>query len=1026
MALQWQNIEIPIGGVDQYTDAPHVILTKMQVLENVRFYKPPSVSRRKGYDELGSAQIGGASLDSPLRLHGVRKETLMCSQSRVYSYGETPAAWSERGNISDFLVSQTKLINDGNRNICDGDLGISGSCLVCVWGGSANTIQGCILDLSSDTIVGTISFSGGMTAGQHRVLVLGTYIFVLFSPTTGGGISYAYLNTASTWSFSAASSLPTTQSVGTTPVWDACILGNSSDQFVVGYRRSSNDEPMVDLFTHVSGSVGGAPSANWANDAAINIPASTSGGACAIAATDNEDVYFVYNTDVPSTRRVVLSDTLVETVAPATLGVTNGGTIAMTHMAMCRLTSSSAFLLFEYPASGSTVAHTRYCSLSDAGAVGTETVLTDWVPASKPFMFSSSIRAAVMYESDEQPTFAVVELTNSSGGIRDPRWHATFARSRAADHALNNECFLPALVQDSTRGTLEVALGVRFLMRFAKVGDETITLDKAGIHRLRLDYASTHLQQGAEWGPDGFFVAGSRPSYYDGHAVAEHGFATYPERFAFSSATAAGGPYKLANGQSYSYVLVYEYLDATGNVIRSATSEVDTQTTTAANQHFVINFNETLLTARGVVSGYTSLFTTVRVVPYRTLAGPPADAVYYRDSTLGFSATVGSTVTVGTEFDDAALILNEQLYTTGDILDNAGTPPCRDVHQHNGRLWICGAEEQDWLWFSQPYQEGEQPRFNEALRVKVDYPVFALHSLDENLVAFHDAGISLVVGDGPPATGGLDLGFGVVNVPTDVGCIIPESIVTMPMGVMFQSAKGIYILKRDLSVEWIGAPIKKTLETYTRITGAVLMADAQQVVFTAVSADASIRIVYDYALDQWMIDTCHTIASTSARCWHSGRFTHVYTGPALRYFAQNTTTTTDSETVVTYPAIRIRTPYIKLNTLQGWQAVRRFTVLAKKLGNHGVTIKVDYDEAGTYAETHSWTIAEISALPREQLEIHTSRRKCESISFEFLETNVTQDSVYSPSAGPEVISFVVEGGFLPGGAKGYSGSTHRK
>lgn len=1028
MAVQWQNIEIPIGGVDQYTAAEHVVLTKMQVLENCRFYKPPSVSRRKGYDELGAAQIGGASLDSPLRLHGVRKETLMCSQTRLYAYGEGPAAWSERGNLSDFLVSQTKLLNDGNRNLCDADLGISGNCLVAVWGGGANEIQGCIFDLTNDTIVGSISFAVPMSAGQFRVITLGTYVFIVFHQTGTGVLNYTFLNTQSTWAFSTPGALPTTTNVGTSPVWDACALGGSSSQFLVGYRRTTDSAPQVDLFAHVSGSVGGGPTDTWANDAAINIPDAATGGAVGITGTDNEDVYFVYNTDVPSTRRVVLSDVLAETVAPATLGVTNGGTIALTHFGLCRRTSSSALLLFEYPVASTTRAHTRYCSLSDAGAVASESVFPDWVPVSKPIMYAGSVRSVVMYESDEQPTYVVVELTASDGSVRAPRWHATFQRNRAADHALNNECFLTTLVQDSTRGTLEAALGVRFQIRFGGVLDETITIDKSGIHRLRLDYSNTHLQQGAEWGPDGFFIAGSRPSYYDGSSVAEHGFATFPERHT-GIVLATGG---VLSAGGYGYCVVYEFLDSAGNVIRSVPSAF-MQGDAAAGDRIRVTMEETLLTAKASLSGYTGTFTTVRVIGYRTTAGAlgsagPANAVYYRDSITGVSAVAGQLLFIGdaTSPTDTQLVFNEQLYTTGDILDTAGTPPCRDVHQHNGRLWLCGAEEADWVWFSQPYQEGEQPRFNEALRVKVDYPVYALASLDEQLVAFHESGISVIIGDGPPATGGLDLGFGVVNVPSDVGCIIPESIVQMPMGVMFQSQKGIYILKRDISVDWIGSPVKRILETFTRVTGAVLMADAQEVIFTVVNADASIRLVYNYALDQWMVDTCHTIASTSARCWHSSRYTQVYTGPALHYYAQNTTTTTDSETAVTYPAIRIRTPYIKLNTLQGWQSVRRFTALCKKLGDHGVTIKVDYDEAGTFAEVHSWTIAQITALPREQLEIHLSRRKCESVAFEFLETNVTQDSVYTPSAGPEVISFVCEGGFLPGGSKGYSGSSHRK
>lgn len=1016
MTVQWQMIEIPIAGVDQYTDAPHVIAGKMHTLENVRFYKPPTVSRRYGWTELTGTQFGGGAVDVPLRLAGFKKETLAMSASHLYAYSHTGEAWSERGSVSDCIIEQQKVFFDISQDVPEADSGIANGFMVIFWGGSANNVQGAIVDLASNSVVKTISTATTVALGQCRVFAVGSYVFVIVHEGGGGTLGYFTVNTASGLTVSSVSTVPLTGAVGTSPVWDAATLGTT--KFLVGYRDSSTNEPMADLFTPVAGVLGGAPDANWANDAAINIPDAANDGAVAIYGTQGEDVYFAYSTDAPSTRAVITSDALAETVAPFNLDASN----AFVRMSMCRLTSSSVFLSVEHPVvSGFDYRHIRYGSLSDAGVLSTPEIQDAWRPASKPILVSGSVRQLLAYESDTQATYAWCELTDSTGTVREPRWFGTFSRNRAAG-PITNACFLTAPNSYSTLGSIEMALGQKYVSLFSKQGDENVITARSGIVRMSSIFSSTHANQSAPWG-DGLLIAGGRPSFYDGNTVAEHGFATFPERFD-STAVATGGV--LAAGD-LSYVLVYEFLDNAGNIIRSATSEVQTETV-GANGRIRVDVDETLLTMRGTISGYTGVFTSVRIVPYRTLSGPPANAVFYRDSTLGYSATRTTSFHVGdaTSPLEAELPLQEQLYTTGDILDNGGTPPFADVHTHNNRIFACGAEERAWVWFSQPYQEGEEPRFNEGLRVPMDEDVFCLESLDENLIAFHATGISAVVGDGPAATGGLDLGFGVVTVPTDVGCIVPESLLRTPVGVFFQSAKGIHLLKRDLSVVWIGAPVKRILETYTQVTGAALLSDSQEAVFFVRSLASSGRLIYNLELEQWSFDTCPFVATTGAAVWRSGRKTIAYGTTGSRYFAQGTTTTTDSETASTYPAVKIRTPYIKLNTLQGWQSVRRFLVLANKLGDHSVTIKVDYDYEGTFAETHSWTVAQISALTKEQLEVQLTRRKCESVAFEFLETNDTFDSLYTASAGPEVVSLVCEGGFKVGGYKRMARETNTK
>ena len=75
----------------------------------------------------------------------------------------------------------------------------------------------------------------------------------------------------------------------------------------------------------------------------------------------------------------------------------------------------------------------------------------------------------------------------------------------------------------------------------------------------------------------------------------------------------------------------------------------------------------------------------------------------------------------------------------------------------------------------------------------------------------------------------------------------------MPLGLMFKSEKGIYLLGRDFKVVYIGAAV----EAYNSmtITSATLLADTNEVRFTTMEGRT---LVYDYFHNRWATFTGQT------------------------------------------------------------------------------------------------------------------------------------------------------------------------
>jgi hypothetical protein len=456
-----------------------------------------------------------------------------------------------------------------------------------------------------------------------------------------------------------------------------------------------------------------------------------------------------------------------------------------------------------------------------------------------------------------------------------------------------------------------------------------------------LDFGSRARWSHARHG-DALFLGGAVLSVFDGDIVTEAGFLDRPNKPTTSlGAGALTGTYR--------YVAVREAVDASGNVAFSSVSTPSDAVSPAAQ-------NVTVSTTPLTVSGRW----IHRTVFYRTDDG--GEAPYYR---LGVG-TDGGTGAVTITDSTADVTARAKLYapnlpgTAGEALDRRAAPGLTHVVSYNGML--VGVRGSSLVYSGQEVY-GEATWFSPIFEVPVSGggDFVGLCVLDGTLYAFKRGRVYAVVGE-PPSDNGLQGGLGSPRViASDVGCIDPGSIVATSLGVFFQSARGIELLTRAQSVEWIGEGIQTTLASYPVVSSAVLDERNSLVRFSLAATESAGAVsgngrdvVYDLTLKAWQsVDTKYGAGAAEA----SQSASLVYLDSAWRYAwlgtdgtvyyerdADDASAYLDGSTWITMSA---ETAWLKLGGIQGQHFVNKVLLLARKSTRADLSTYLTYDYAQT-------------------------------------------------------------------------------
>lgn len=421
-----------------------------------------------------------------------------------------------------------------------------------------------------------------------------------------------------------------------------------------------------------------------------------------------------------------------------------------------------------------------------------------------------------------------------------------------------------------------------------------------------------------------------------------------------------------------------------------------------------------------VGTGYTSSPTIAQpILTSERRISPLVDIIDATDPAWTIPLTViGGATGTSANADD---YFDLPLYTNGGVLENDPTPNPLHATTTRERVWVIDSEDRFSVWYSKRVQPAVGAEFSglQTLRVPTEAgELVALGSVDDLVLFFSESSIyALDTADtGPDATG-----FGdwppLRRISREVGCVNAASVVTTDVGCFFASAAGIYLVQSTGQLTWAGRDLADTLDPET-IVSAHVVSERREVTF----ATSTGLYVFDYDHSQWTIigwtDTDRPTASGAVL-----RASAEYEGESVVAASGGIVWQEDSASQerVLY---QVRTGWIHLAGLQGFQRIRRFGLLGRigfepalppvfeappNLGT--LTIRVFYDYDDTSFDDYSIDLFDVlSQLDPMRLRMRLACQQCESISFRVTvnATAIGDQQLYSPR--PELAGLALEVG----------------
>lgn len=1038
MALQKRSVAIQFAqGIDTKTDAKQVLPGKLVDLQNAVFLKNGTVSKRNGYDARGQIVdgSGGAAYRNAQGLGARGDELLLFANATSLSYRPSSDTWSQGQAVSSVVASSDVVARTGTDQTLP-DAATNGGVTVVAWEDNRGGVWAAVLEAASQRIL-TIPTQLDASGVRPRVVAVGNVLHVLW--VNGVILWVATVNPASPGSFGAAVPLTSDLDAGNA-VYDACATFDAFDAARrPGLVAWSTPNGYRLAWIHQSGVIGspatGLPSAGTfltgsvTGPIAVSLwltnPNNVSAPEAAVAWCNSNLNYSFFN---------------AVTMVSVQSGVLSAGPVTWN-----RCTIEFADLVNEQPIAwwaGEVNGATADVNLVRTGSIDGATNLVvgptihGHAIASRAYYDAGDVYVALVHPVLFFPYVAVCQL---SGSMRaQARLLPGLSAGILARSHLPSAFPMNLGASGSTSRQHAVCLPYRIQLS----GSSGTQFGEVGIQLFTLDHDHDDAYRAAQLGR-GLYLSGALVQHYDGDRWAEASFHAAPDtasgHIAFS--TAGGGA--LTTAQFYGYKVLYEEIDGQGELHRGAVSTGTIVHLTGGDTSVTLTIPTCRLTSKR----------RVRIGVFRSLASSTAptdpEAIeYFRVSSVdptagGANGYVLNDPTVDTlSFQDlladATVGTLEPLYTNGGVLSN-------DPEESGGEFIVAGKGRLFWI---DPLN-GNQVNYSQELEIDTaaDLSAFlfqlidpfggdivALAVMDDSVVCFKETAIFAFQGPGPAPDGTSVQGDGWTPprlVTSDVGCKSRSSVVNTPLGVAFQSEKGICLLGRDLQVRRIGDDVWAFRNQ--RVTRATLIPDRPHVVFLT---DAGSTLLWDYDKNQWSRFTNHEgfDAVVVGGVYH-------YLRTDGRVFAETAGQYADATMQI--PMV-IETAQVKFSgVLQGWQKVIRALVVGNYVSPHALRMeyKLDYEPAwaapadhrmdadqtpsnygvgddGNYGDGNYQPPAGLQSVTYQR-DYHINRR-CQAIAFRFSDVDVAQyvngQTNYTPAALGA--SFELSELLLTGGAVG--------
>lgn len=1033
MALRSQLIEIPVGGgVDERVAAKHRPGGKYRSLVNARFPKAGEAEKRPGNAIFLNTQDSAELWDTGYgRLYAFGSQLLFSDGYRLAAGSTVANDFITKDQVSEAVVTVAGVASTAGA-VHSLDMAAGGGWIMSVWCDTEYPAVGDIFYSLREYATGAeyVSAARLTTAGTFyapRVIYAGGQFFVFYLENATNNIK-VHRSVADT-TLGTASNLRTdngafAQSYDVTPLTGTSNFvlvqtTNGATPNLKAYIYNNANPPVLQSTATSSEANGGQ---------AVSVHASVSGRIW---------IGYAYTSGANTTWRVThFNGALTEQAGfPKTLLTRT--TAFESHCTINPLDNgTNCAVLFSTKRTASTM---LYAPIVDTSATILATadnrVTYHVLLASRPFLqsksgdfFSLARGYCWVYAGGARTTARVADSPYSyvlvDIGVDDVTTAILPARPVAISHprAASNPIFdtVPFLVSVMSPATNVWVSGAR--AKKSNAGRSSMELVSA-------DFASSTRLRGAYLGGC-LYLSGGIPSVFDGQRVCESGFLYDPDvttaaPFTAVNAAQAGG---MDNG-TRNYVIVYVWANELGQVIRSSPSSPVSATASqgAGNNKHTLSLPCLNLTTRQDAAG--SFRPQVGIEVYRTTAAAQSGPYYLVHSEIDTPKNdpTAETISYVDKATDTAIATSPQLYTRlngtqQSTLENVQAPCFLDVLAHRGALWGIDPGGRQ-VWVSKPFVDGEQVAFTDdnVLPIAEDAALVALAPLDEVVIAFSRSRIYAIDGAVPSGAAGDAGSLSVRRVSSDFGCINPDSVVVLPVGLGFQADGGYYILDRGLNViTTFSFPVVDTLAANPTISSAVVHPTGQYLLITChAGGTTGVRLAFDYTSPPddplWSVDHLHgrdtadvksisSVVVAGALYWLD-KDGQVYVETPARWLDAYNTSLATGEWI----AFSGELGEIHLNTMQGYQRVWFAHLLGTRYTAHDLTLEVAVDYSDAW-QTKTWADSLISTWPLEQARLDIVKQFGQSIRVRFSDATPTGGASVGTGRGFAVSSIVLDVG----------------
>lgn len=505
---------------------------------------------------------------------------------------------------------------------------------------------------------------------------------------------------------------------------------------------------------------------------------------------------------------------------------------------------------------------------------------------------------------------------------------------------------------------------------------------------VELDFSGKTTQVATTRGSATF--GGGNVGWYTGQAMQELGFASGP---VIATITDAADPSGTITNGTYTYLGVLESYDEKGNLTRSLPGPPVQYTVAGGGTHHVDVTFYTVGPSQRYQAGKrfaVVLFRADQDGVFQRCTQPFVNS--FDDQSSSYFPTIRD---MGEQYD--------ALYTqSGAEVESAGPDGASLVMVGTKRVWLGGFFRRDRIQYSKLYnpttanEYAIAPEFNDAFAYLIPggESVTALGELDDKLIVFTRSKIYAIAGNGPDDGGRGNDFSGLELVASDTGCIDARSVVATPMGIFFQTLAGLFVLGRDLQLNFIGSAIRDVTDEFTEVTSAVLVPRDNHVRFTLRNASYGYGLVMVYDFDQsawsrWDIKKYGVFPATVnidpiGACVHKD--VYYVLGIEGQVWYENLGAYYDSGNI--YVPLKIETGWLQAAQQSGWQRIRQVAALCKSNDAHNLTISLFQEfDGNTPTQVYTWTEANLTSQKLQELEVmRVKQQKCTSFKIRIEDT----------------------------------------